>query len=245
VASAGPYANYLHLAPDHTSTSSLNFLQAGCSSWCLTNSVKALKTTAVRLKAYWLCVWCDSEWHCCCTVFFAPYTTITATTTCFSSCFQVNYSSPDLFVFFFYLFQSFENKQHRFLWTRCHSCHSTNRVKVNTAQCNIFHMKPAKLSIPQCKPYSVLTPPQTIYHKFSHKDFMATTPIPLESGGRRRTGEASGWFSMVGINAMSFLQCSEIVGWVTKGHLSWKKHVPLIPKCFLLNQLEKHWVHLD
>jgi len=28
---------------NHTSTSSLNFLQAGCSSWCPTNSVKALK----------------------------------------------------------------------------------------------------------------------------------------------------------------------------------------------------------
>jgi len=31
VASAGPYANYLHFAADnHISTSSLNFLQAGC-----------------------------------------------------------------------------------------------------------------------------------------------------------------------------------------------------------------------
>jgi len=28
---------------NHTNTSSLNFLQAGCSSWCPTNSVKALK----------------------------------------------------------------------------------------------------------------------------------------------------------------------------------------------------------
>jgi len=28
---------------NHASTSSLNFLQAGCSSWCQTNSVKALK----------------------------------------------------------------------------------------------------------------------------------------------------------------------------------------------------------
>jgi len=34
VASAGPYAYHLHLAPDiyHASTSSLNFLQAICSS---------------------------------------------------------------------------------------------------------------------------------------------------------------------------------------------------------------------
>jgi len=31
-ASAGPYANNLHLAPDHTNTSSLSFLQARCSS---------------------------------------------------------------------------------------------------------------------------------------------------------------------------------------------------------------------
>ena len=45
VASAAPYANHLNLAPDknHASISTLNFLQAGCSSWCPTNSVKALK----------------------------------------------------------------------------------------------------------------------------------------------------------------------------------------------------------
>ena len=44
VASAGPYANNLHLAPDkHTNTLSLNFSQAGCSSCCPINTVKALK----------------------------------------------------------------------------------------------------------------------------------------------------------------------------------------------------------
>jgi len=40
VASAGPYAHNLHL---YSNTSSLNFLQARCSSWRPTNSVKALK----------------------------------------------------------------------------------------------------------------------------------------------------------------------------------------------------------
>jgi len=30
VASAEPYANHLHLSPDHASTSPLSFLQAGC-----------------------------------------------------------------------------------------------------------------------------------------------------------------------------------------------------------------------
>jgi len=48
VASAGPYAGNLHLTPElqtdnYTNTSSLNFLQARCCSWCPTNSVKALK----------------------------------------------------------------------------------------------------------------------------------------------------------------------------------------------------------
>jgi len=43
VASAGPHAN-LHLTADnHTSIPPLSFLQAGYSSCCLTNSVKALK----------------------------------------------------------------------------------------------------------------------------------------------------------------------------------------------------------
>ena len=49
VASAGPYANNPHLAPDtdnHTNTSSLNFLHAGCSSWCPTNSVNTLKAVS-------------------------------------------------------------------------------------------------------------------------------------------------------------------------------------------------------
>jgi len=40
VASAGSYTNQ---TDNHTSTSSLNFLQVGCSSWCGTNRVKALK----------------------------------------------------------------------------------------------------------------------------------------------------------------------------------------------------------
>jgi len=45
VASAGPYAKNLHLAPDRKPHQHLitQFLQAGCSSWCPTNSVKALK----------------------------------------------------------------------------------------------------------------------------------------------------------------------------------------------------------
>jgi len=33
---------------NHTSTSSLNFLQAGCSSWCSTNSIKTLKAIGCR-----------------------------------------------------------------------------------------------------------------------------------------------------------------------------------------------------
>jgi len=49
VASAGPYANCLHLAPDRYPHQHLvaQFLQTRCSSWCLTNSVKALK--AIRI----------------------------------------------------------------------------------------------------------------------------------------------------------------------------------------------------
>jgi len=44
VASAEPYASYLHFAPEdnHASTSSVRFF-AWCPSWHLTNSVKALK----------------------------------------------------------------------------------------------------------------------------------------------------------------------------------------------------------
>jgi len=44
VALARSDANHLHLAPDrnYASNSSLNFLQAGCSSWCPTNSIKTL-----------------------------------------------------------------------------------------------------------------------------------------------------------------------------------------------------------
>ena len=48
VASAEPYASYLHFAPEdnHASTSSVRFLWAGCPSWHPTNSVKALKATS-------------------------------------------------------------------------------------------------------------------------------------------------------------------------------------------------------
>ena len=45
MASAGPYANNLHLAPDRKPHQHLinQFLQTGCSSWHPTNSIKALK----------------------------------------------------------------------------------------------------------------------------------------------------------------------------------------------------------
>jgi len=36
-------------ADDHASTSSLNFLQAGCSAWCPINSVEALKAMQLKL----------------------------------------------------------------------------------------------------------------------------------------------------------------------------------------------------
>ena len=245
MASAGPYANYLHLAPDHTSTSSLNFLQAGCSSWCLTNSVKALKTTAVRLKAYWICVWCDSEWHCCCTVFFAPHTTITATTTCLAAVFKWTTVRQIPLFSSFTCSRTLKISSTGFYGPDAIPAIQPTESKYTQHSAIYFIRSLLNCLFPQCKPHSALTPSQTIYHKFSHKDFMATMPIPLESGGRRRMGKASRWFSKVGINALSFLQCSQTAGWVTKGHLAWKKHVPLILKCFLLNQLEKHWVHLD
>jgi len=41
VASAGPYANHLHRAPDRPVTHHSVFLQAGCPLWCPTNSIKA------------------------------------------------------------------------------------------------------------------------------------------------------------------------------------------------------------
>jgi len=58
VASAGLYANNRPLlqADSHISTSSVSFLQAGCSSWCPTNSVKALKakyTTSIPTDIVW------------------------------------------------------------------------------------------------------------------------------------------------------------------------------------------------
>jgi len=61
VSSAGPYANNLHLAPYnhtvHTNTSSLKFLQAGCSSWRPTNSVRALKAR-IRALGRIACIQC-------------------------------------------------------------------------------------------------------------------------------------------------------------------------------------------
>jgi len=54
VASAGPYANHLHLAPDRKPCQPAPchsiFLQAGWSSWRPTNSVKALKASTI---AWW------------------------------------------------------------------------------------------------------------------------------------------------------------------------------------------------
>ena len=43
VASAEPYASYLHFAPEdnYASTSSVRFLRAGCPSWHPTNSIKS------------------------------------------------------------------------------------------------------------------------------------------------------------------------------------------------------------
>ena len=53
VASAEPYASYLHFTPEdtHTSTSPVRFLRAGCPSWHTTNSVKALKAQEVMLTS--------------------------------------------------------------------------------------------------------------------------------------------------------------------------------------------------
>jgi len=50
VASAGPYANSLHLAPDRQPHQHLvsQFLQAGCSSWPPTNIVKAFKALGFK-----------------------------------------------------------------------------------------------------------------------------------------------------------------------------------------------------
>jgi len=51
VASAEPYASYLHFAAEdnHASTSSVIFLRAGCPSWQPPNSIKALKATYVPI----------------------------------------------------------------------------------------------------------------------------------------------------------------------------------------------------
>ena len=58
VASAGPYANNLHLAPDRQPQQHLitQFLPAGCSSWRQTNSVKALKVSQSRKSMF-------KSWH--------------------------------------------------------------------------------------------------------------------------------------------------------------------------------------
>jgi len=50
VASAGPYANTLHLAPGIQPCQHLitQFLQASCNSWHPTNSVKAVKANENR-----------------------------------------------------------------------------------------------------------------------------------------------------------------------------------------------------
>ena len=49
VASAGPHANNLQIAPERQLRQHLitQFLQARCSSWCQTNSVKAFKAFLV------------------------------------------------------------------------------------------------------------------------------------------------------------------------------------------------------
>jgi len=59
VASAGPYANNLHLAPDRQPHQHLitHFLQAGCSSWRPTNSVKALIGCRQSLVDLNYCCW--------------------------------------------------------------------------------------------------------------------------------------------------------------------------------------------
>ena len=52
VASAGPYASNLHLAPDRQPHQhlTLNYLQARCSSWGPKNSVRALKAWQLVVK---------------------------------------------------------------------------------------------------------------------------------------------------------------------------------------------------
>jgi len=54
VASAGPYANNLHLGPDRQPHQHLitKFLQARCSSWCPTNNVKALKALEMNSNIF-------------------------------------------------------------------------------------------------------------------------------------------------------------------------------------------------
>ena len=61
VASAEPYASYLHFAPEdnHASTSSVRFLRAGCPSWHPTNNVKA-PVTQSTISKHWTKL---STWH--------------------------------------------------------------------------------------------------------------------------------------------------------------------------------------
>jgi len=64
VASAGQYANHLHLAADRYPLQHLitQFLQTGCSSWCLTIVVKALKPISV--KELWVYVFILQPFNC-------------------------------------------------------------------------------------------------------------------------------------------------------------------------------------
>ena len=64
MASAGLYAS-LHLIPDnHTNIPPLSFLQAGCPSCHLTNSIKALKAIIINLSSVciYLSLWWTCEW---------------------------------------------------------------------------------------------------------------------------------------------------------------------------------------
>jgi len=63
VASAGPYANHLHLAADRQPSQHLisQFLQARCCSWCQTNTVKALKASIQQQGSKWKKIHCKDS----------------------------------------------------------------------------------------------------------------------------------------------------------------------------------------
>jgi len=65
VASAGPYANHFHLAPDRQPCQylTIQFLQAGCPSRRPTNSIKALKAYMLFICENHLNVWTASAQH--------------------------------------------------------------------------------------------------------------------------------------------------------------------------------------